>query len=267
MSETKPDQLVHTESGCACGSDHDHGPTGAEVVKHLATGYAVLSLLIPLVSLLILISAGFLAPSDPTVLIFGIGLGLVQLLILLLMGIAAKNLSSLPTYSPAFLIARVALEEVARLAIVLTALLLYPTENKTALGLSLGAGAMLVWTLVTTWQNIKSRNQILKPLEWSKTTVLTVVNSGISVRQAMSLRFLDILALLLFSVSATALVATAPVMIIACMSLSVAAGLSTLIIGKMPAERRQRTLWVFAPIIISIIVTALVVFLAILPAT
>lgn len=266
MTTAAPGHTVDPASNaCSCGSDHDHGPTGADIVKGLGQGFAVLTLVIPAFAILLLCAALFFTPSSPLVIFLGLGLGLAHLAILLVMSGLTKKVRQPLASSPGYLAARVFLEEALRLVVVLLGLILFHFENHGPLGLWIGVGAMLVWATLTTAHVAIARARILKPGDWSKGTVLSMLEEKISVRRAMTLRFLDVAAVLLFQLAATTLVAMAPVMIAATFVLSLAAGFSTLVIQRMSPERRQRTAWVFAPIAISALLSALAFAFALAP--
>lgn len=255
----------HTDA-CSCGSDHDHGPTGAEIVQSLGTGFAVLSIAVPALALALTLGALALTPSTPLVLLVGLGLGLGQLAVLVAMSALASKAGGAATSGPGFLVARVGIEEVLRLAVVLIGLVIFRTELRGALGLWIGVGAMLVWTCLTTAQLVAARRRILKPGDWSKSTVLSMLDDRISPRRALALRFADIAAVLLFQVAATVLVAAAPIMVLATIVLAVASGLSTLVVQRYSPERRASSPWVLAPLGISLILALLAVVFVLAPA-
>ncbi len=260
------DHTVNPETqACSCGSDHDHGPTGADIVQGLGRGFAVLSLAVPACAALIVIAALAKTPSSPLVILLGIGLGLSHLAVLVAMSAVTRKTQDSVASTPGFLATRVLLEEVLRLAVVLVGLLLFHFENYSSLGLWIGVGAMLVWTVLTTSHLVIARKRILKPGDWSRGTVLSMLEEKISVNRAMMLRLLDIVAVLLFHVAATMFVAVAPIMCVATFVLSLASGLSTLVLQRMDPDRRQRSLWAYAPIGIAVLLSALAFGFVLLP--
>lgn len=252
-------------NACSCGSDHDHGPTGADIVQSLGKGFAVLSILIPVLAVMLLLMGLILTPSSPLVILLGLTLGLAHIAVVIALSAVTQKISGDLANSPTLLVARVALEEVLRLAVVLIALVMFTAEPRAALGLWVGLGAMAVWAVLTTAQVVFARKRILKPGEWSKNTVLSVLNEKISVKRAMLMRFLDVAAVLLFQVGATVLVAAAPIMTAATCVLALASGFSTLVVQRYSSQRRARSPWVWAPIGIAVLVAVLAASLVLVP--
>lgn len=245
----------HTQS-CSCGSDHNHGPTGADIVRGLGRGFAILTCAVPALALLLVAEALFFTPTSPLPILLGIGLGLGQIAVVIAMSTISRKVRDSLASTPVFLAARVIVEEALRVAVVLIGLLIFHNEKYGPLGLWIGVGAMGVWAVLTTSHVALARTRILKPGDWSKGTVLSMLEENISVKRAMTLRFLDIAAVLLFQVAATTLVTVAPIMIVATFVLSLASGLSTLVLQRMPAPRRQHSAWAYAPITLSVLLSA-----------
>lgn len=250
---------------CSCGSDHDHGPTGNDIVHALGRGFAILSLLTPVLALALVAASLVATPTSAGVIFLGIGLGLVHLALMLVAGTVGAKKGPAMTGSPWFLVGRVAIEELVRLLVSLIALVTLSWQWTGALGLWIGVGAMLVWTVLTTAQLVTSRRRIARPSDWSKETVLSVLDGGISVRRAMSVRFLDIAGLFLFQLGACTLVTAAPIMTVGTIVLSIASGLSTLIVQSLSPERRKRSPWAFVPFAIGVVTLALAVAFVLAP--
>ncbi|RUP86022.1 hypothetical protein [Dermabacter sp. HSID17554] len=250
---------------CSCGSDHDHGPTGNDVVHALGRGFAILSLLTPLLALVLFAACLVATPTSAGVLFLGIGLGLAHLALMLVAGAVGAKKGPAMTASPWFLVGRVAIEELLRLLVALIALVTLSWQWRGALGLWIGVGAMLVWAILATVQLATSRRRIARPSDWSKETVLSVLDGGISVRRAMTVRFVDIAGLFLFQLGACTLVTAAPIMTVATIVLSIASGLSTLIVQSLSPARRKNSPWVFAPCAIGVVTAALAVAFVLAP--
>ena len=250
---------------CSCGSDHDHGPTGNDVVHALGRGFAILSLLTPLLALVLFAACLVATPTSAGVLFLGIGLGLAHLALMLVAGAVGAKKGPAMTASPWFLVGRVAIEELLRLLVALIALVTLSWQWRGALGLWIGVGAMLVWAILATVQLASSRRRIARPSDWSKETVLSVLDGGISVRRAMTVRFVDIAGLFLFQLGACTLVTAAPIMTVATIVLSIASGLSTLIVQSLSPARRKNSPWVFAPCAIGVVTAALAVAFVLAP--
>ncbi|MCT2149047.1 hypothetical protein M3D48_00170 [Dermabacter vaginalis] len=250
---------------CSCGSDHDHGPTGNDVVHALGRGFAILSLLTPLLALVLFAACLVATPTSAGVLFLGIGLGLAHLALMLVAGAVGAKKGPAMTASPWFLVGRVAIEELLRLLVALIALVTLSWQWRGALGLWIGVGAMLVWAILATVQLASSRRRIARPSDWSKETVLSVLDGGISVRRAVTVRFVDIAGLFLFQLGACTLVTAAPIMTVATIVLSIASGLSTLIVQSLSPARRKNSPWVFAPCAIGVVTAALAVAFVLAP--
>ena len=250
---------------CSCGSDHDHGPTGNDVVHALGRGFAILSLLTPLLALVLFAACLVATPTSAGVLFLGIGLGLAHLALMLVAGAVGAKKGPAMTASPWFLVGRVAIEELLRLLVALIALVTLSWQWRGALGLWIGVGAMLVWAILATVQLATSRRRIARPSDWSRETVLSVLDGGISVRRAMTVRFVDIAGLFLFQLGACTLVTAAPIMTVATIVLSIASGLSTLIVQSLSPARRKNSPWAFAPCAIGVVTAALAVAFVLAP--
>lgn len=242
--------------GSCCGdphdphdhAGHDHGPTGAEIATGLVRGFSVISLVVPFLAVVLLLASLAAAPSTPLVLLIGIILGGLQLGVLVATGLVVARGDRRLSVHPGLVVARSLLEEVLRVAAVLIALVLWPAEARGPMGLWVGVGCALVWAALATAQLVSARRRIARPSDWSREMVATLLLEKVGVRRTMVMRVLDVVALMLFQVGATVLIMAAPVMVVATVVLSVATGLSTLVLlGRSPSER-VRSPWALAPL-------------------
>lgn len=247
----------------ACGSDphdqsvHDHGPTGSDIVGGLVRGFSVLSLVVPVLGVVVALAALAATPSTPLVALLGIVLGGLQLGCLVVTGLVVQRGDRRLSVHPALVAARSVLDEVLRLAVVLWALVLWPAEPRGPLGLWVGVGCALVWVALATAQLVSSRRRIATASDWSREMVATLLLERISVRRTMVMRLLDVIGFILFQVGATVLVTAAPVMAIATIVLSIASGLSTLMLVRRAPSDRLRSAWAFAPLLIGVLTLGL----------
>lgn len=246
----------------ACGdphdhSDHDHPPTGAEIVTGLIRGFSVLTLVVPALGLAMLIACLAATPSTPLVLFVGTVLGGLQLAVLVATSVFVSRSHARLALHPGLLAARSVLEEVLRVAAVLLALVLWPAEARGPMGLWVGAGCALVWVVLTTVQLASARQRIASPSSWSQEMVATLLLERVSVRRSMVIRAADVVGLMLFQLGATVLVAASPVMVVATIVLSVATGFSTLALQRRAPSARTGSPWAFAPLGIGLLTAAL----------
>lgn len=246
----------------ACGdphdhSDHDHPPTGAEIVTGLIRGFSVLTLVVPALGLAMLIACLAATPSTPLVLFVGTVLGGLQLAVLVATTVFVSRSHARLALHPGLLAARSVLEEVLRVAAVLLALVLWPAEARGPMGLWVGAGCALVWVVLTTVQLASARQRIASPSSWSQEMVATLLLERVSVRRSMVIRAADVVGLMLFQLGATVLVAASPVMVVATIVLSVATGFSTLALQRRAPSARTGSPWAFAPLGIGLLTAAL----------
>lgn len=229
-------------------SDHDHPPTGAEIVTGLIRGFSILTLVVPALGLLMLIACLAATPSTPLVLFVGTVLGGLQLVVLVATSVFVARSHARLALHPGLLAARSVLEEVLRVAAVLLALVLWPAEARGPMGLWVGAGCALVWVVLTTAQLASARRRIASPSSWSQEMVATLLLEKVSVRRSMVIRATDVVGLMLFQLGATVLVAAAPVMVVATIVLSVATGFSTLALQRRAPSERTGSPWAFVPL-------------------
>lgn len=246
----------------ACGdphdhSDHDHPPTGAEIVTGLIRGFSVLTLVVPALGLAMLVACLAATPSTPLVLFVGTVLGGLQLAVLVATSVFVSRSHARLALHPGLLAARSVLEEVLRVAAVLLALVLWPAEARGPMGLWVGAGCALVWVVLTTVQLASARQRIASPSSWSQEMVATLLLERVSVRRSMVIRAADVVGLMLFQLGATVLVAASPVMVVATIVLSVATGFSTLALQRRAPSARTGSPWAFAPLGIGLLTAAL----------
>lgn len=246
----------------ACGdphdhNDHDHPPTGAEIVTGLIRGFSVLTLVVPALGLAMLIACLAATPSTPLVLFVGTVLGGLQLAVLVATSVFVSRSHARLALHPGLLAARSVLEEVLRVAAVLLALVLWPAEARGPMGLWVGAGCALVWVVLTTVQLASARQRIASPSSWSQEMVATLLLERVSVRRSMVIRAADVVGLMLFQLGATVLVAASPVMVVATIVLSVATGFSTLALQRRAPSARTGSPWAFAPLGIGLLTAAL----------
>ncbi len=247
----------------ACGSDphahtgHDHGPTGSDIVGGLVRGFSILSLVVPAFGVVVVLAALASTPSTPLVALLGLVLGGLQLACLVITGLVVQRGDRRLSVHPALVTARSVLDEILRLAVVLWALVLWPAQPHGPIGLWIGVGCAVVWIALTTAQLVSSRRRIASPSDWSQEMVATLLLEKVSVRRTMVVRLLDVVGLVLFQIGATVLITAAPVMAVATIVLSIASGLSTLMLVRRAPSDRLRSAWAFAPLGIGVLTAAL----------
>ena len=141
----------------------------------------------------------------------------------------------------------------------LLALLLWPDDARSELGVWLGAGAALVWLALATAQTVSTRLRISRPSEWSKQAVATLLSERVTPRSTVLMRLLDVLGTVLFQLGATVLVILAPVMVVGTAVLSIGSGLATLVLQRRTPAERLRSPWAYAPFIIGVLTLGLAV--------
>lgn len=248
---TDPHADPHDHTG------HDHPPTGADLVRDLVKSLSVLALVIPVIGVLLLIAILPFAPTSPVVLLLGIALGAGHLASLVATSLFVARTRTQLAVNPGLLAVRSGVEEALRLAAVLLALLLWPGDIRAELGVWIGAGAALVWIALATAQTVSTRRRIARPSDWSKDAVSTLLNERVGARSTMLMRLLDIVGTVTFQVGATVLVILSPVLVIGTAVLSIASGLSTLVLQRRSPAERARTPWAYAPLTIGLLTLAL----------
>ena len=238
-------------------SDHDHPPTGADLVLELVRGLSVLALVIPVLAVLLLVAILPVAPSSPLVLVLGLALGSSHLISLVLTSLFVAKTRKQLAVNPGLLVARSAIEEALRLAAALAVVVLWPLDAAGPLGIWLGAGAALVWMALTTAQTVSTRRRIARPSEWSKEAIETLLTQRVTVRSTIVMRVLDLLGTVGFQIGATLLLVQAPVLVIATLVLSIGSGLSTLVLQRKPPAERAASAWSYAPLGIGILALAM----------
>ncbi|MGO2046078.1 MAG: hypothetical protein ACTH2X_02425 [Brachybacterium tyrofermentans] len=236
---------------------HDHPPTGADLVRDLVKGLSVLALVIPVIGVLLLIAILPFAPTSPVVLLLGIALGAAHLASLVATSLFVARTRKQLAVNPGLLAVRSGVEEALRLAAVLLALLLWPGDIRAELGVWIGAGAALVWVALATAQTVSTRRRIARPSDWSKEAVSTLLGERVGARSTVVMRLLDVVGTVAFQVGATVLVILSPVLVIGTAVLSIASGLSTLVLQRRSPAERARTPWAYAPLAIGLLTLAL----------
>src|SRR5699024_6071743 len=117
--------------------------------------------------------------------------------------------------NPGLLAVRSIVEELLRVAAVLMALLLWPADLRTHLGIWVGAGCALVWLALATAQTVTTRRRIARPGEWSENAISTMLAHGVGARSTAVMRLLDVTATALLQVGARALVILSPLLVAA----------------------------------------------------
>ena len=256
------DTPAQAEHGCTDPHDHsghDHPPTGADLLRELVQGLSILSLVIPALGVVLLLVILPMAPSTPVVLALGLALGAGHMLSLVATGLFVARTRKQLAVNPGLQAVRSAVEEALRVATILLALLLWPTDLRGELGVWIGAGAALVWMALATAQTVATRRRLNRPSEWAERTVATMLAERVSARSTVLMRLLDMLGSITFQVGATVLVILTPVLAIGTFVLSVASGLSTLVLHRRAPADRSASPWAYAPLVIGLITLALAV--------
>ncbi|MCL6421948.1 hypothetical protein Bequi_00865 [Brachybacterium sp. JHP9] len=261
-----PQQPASEPQGCGSSctdahdhTGHDHGPTGADIVRSFGSGLAIVTMVIPALAVVMLLSALVLAPATPLPLLLGIGLGGAHLLVLVLTSLYVSRTERRLAVSPGLLAVRSTVEELLRLAAVLVGALLWPFEHPGALGVWVGAGAALVWMALATAQTVSARRRMASPSNWSKNAVATFLAEKVSVRRSLVLRVLDVIGSAAFQIGATVLIFLNPLMTVGTIVLSIATGLSTLVLHRRSSAERARTPWAYAPFAVGALTLALAI--------
>lgn len=227
---------------------HDHPPTGADLVRDLVKGLSIQALLIPLLGVVLLIAILPVAPVSPVPLLIGILLGALQLVSLVVTGLVVARTRKQLAVSPVLLAVRSVIDELLRLGAVLLALLLWPADIRSELGVWVGAGAGLIWLVLATAQTVSTRQRIARPGEWSKEAVSTLLAQRVGARSTVIMRLLDVTGTVLFQVGASVLVILSPLLAVATTVLSIGIGLSTLVLHRRPPAERSRSPWAYVPL-------------------
>ncbi|MCG7308764.1 hypothetical protein Bra3105_04395 [Brachybacterium halotolerans subsp. kimchii] len=236
---------------------HDHPPTGAEIVSALVRGLSIVSLVIPAVAVVLVLVCLPATPSTPLPLVLGIALGALQLVVVVVTSMFVSKVQRRLAVNPGPMAVRSSVEEVLRLAAVLFAGLLWPSEAVGPMGIWLGLGTALVWIVLATAQTVSARRRIAAPSAWATEAVGTFLTEKVSVPRSMVLRVLDVVGTALFQIGATVLIVLSPVLTIGTIVLSIATGLSTLILQRRSPGERPHTLWAYAPFGIGVLTAAL----------
>ena len=241
-------------------SGHDHPPTGADLVRDLVKGLSIQALLIPALGVVLLLAILPFAPLTPVPLLLGIALGAVQLLSLVATSLFVARTRKQLAVNPGLLAVRSIVEELLRVAAVLMALLLWPADLRTHLGIWVGAGCALVWLALATAQTVTTRRRIARPGEWSEEAISTMLAHRVGARSTAVMRLLDVTGTALFQVGATVLVILSPILVAGTAVLSIGVGLSTLVLHRRAPAERSRSPWAYAPIALGLLTLALAVF-------
>ncbi|MGY5763720.1 hypothetical protein ACXET9_00795 [Brachybacterium sp. DNPG3] len=258
MTET-PNAADHTCSDPHDHTGHDHPPTGADLVQDLVRSLSVLSLVIPVLAVIMMIAVLPVAPTSPAVISLGLGLGLAQLLVLVLTSFFVSRTRRQLAVNPGLLAVRSAIEEVLRLAAALVALVLWPDDLRGELGAWIGAGTALVWMLLATVQTVMTRRRIAKPSQWSEDAVATLLYQRVDARSTSRMRLLDVIGSACFQIGATVLVLLSPVLVIGTAVLSIGSGLSTLVLQRRAPAERAASPWAYAPLAIGLLALGLAI--------
>ena len=133
---------------------HDHPPTGADLVPDMVKGLSIQALLIPALGILLLVAILPFAPVSPAPLLLGFALGALQLISLVATSLFVARTRKQLAINPGLLAVRSVVDELLRVATVLLAILLWPGDIRTELGIWIGAGCALVWLVLATAQTI-----------------------------------------------------------------------------------------------------------------
>jgi hypothetical protein len=239
---------------------HDHPPTGAELVRDLVKGLSIQALLIPVLGVVLLLAILPFAPLSPVPLLLGIALGAAHLIALVATSLFVARTRVQLAVNPGLLAVRSVVEELLRVAAVLLAILLWPADLRSELGIWVGAGCALVWLALATAQTITTRRRIARPGEWSEEAVATLLAHRVGARSTVLMRLLDVAGAAMFHVGATVLVILSPVLVIGTVVLSIGIGLSTLVLHRRPPAERSRSPWAYAPVGLGLLTLVLASF-------
>ena len=238
---------------------HDHPPTGADLVRDLVKGLSIQALLIPALAIVMLVGILPFAPTTPVPLLLGIGLGALQLVSLVATSLFVARTRRQLAVNPGLVAVRSVLEEVLRIAAVLLALVLWPADIRSELGVWVGAGCALVWIVLATAQTVATRRRIATPGDWSEEAISTLLSQRVGARETVVMRLLDVLGTVMFQLGATVLVILSPVLAVGTAVLSIGTGLSTLVLQRRPPAERSRTPWAYMPVALGALTLALAV--------
>src|SRR5690625_7722495 len=96
---------------------------------------------------------------------------------------------------------------------------------------------------LATAQTVATRRRLTRPSEWAERTVATMLAERVSARSTVLMRLLDVLGSITFQVGATVLVILTPVLAIGTFVLSVASGLSTLVLHQIGRASCRARVW------------------------
>src|SRR5699024_8128557 len=96
-----------------------------------------------------------------------------------------------------------------------------------------------VWLTLATAQTVATRRRIARPSAWSEEAVGTLLAQRVGARSTTLMRLLDVIGTVCFHVGATVLVILSPMLVIGTAVLSVASGLSTLVLQRRPPADRS----------------------------
>ncbi|MGQ4569755.1 hypothetical protein ACUH91_07860 [Dermabacteraceae bacterium P9123] len=232
------------------GCDHQHGPTGAQIVKGLSTGFAVLSLVTPLVALLLLLFGAARPVGSLALPLAGVLIAALHLLIGAGVNRFVQRDELRYGLSPIPVVVRALLDESVRVGIALaavTVLTAAPYAEKPAnVGAWLGIGAALTWAVLATVQFVSATKHMRTPSDWSKAIVGNVLAQKVTPRRVIALRFIDLLGTLAYQLGACILAALSPVMIMPLAVLAIGSGLSRVVLAAKQPRQRSTSAWVYA---------------------
>ena len=232
-------------------------PTGADLVRDLVKGLSIQALLIPTLAVVLIVAILPFAPLSPLPLLLGFALGGTQLLSLVATSLFVARTRKQLAVNPGLLAVRSVVDEVLRVAAVLLAVLLWPADISSNLGMWVGAGCALVWLILATAQTVTTRQRIARPGDWSKEAISTLLSQRVGARSTVIMRLLDVTGTVMFQVGATILVIFSPVLVIGTAVLSIGTGLSTLVLQRRAPADRARSPWAYAPFALGLLTLVL----------
>lgn len=244
---------------------HDHPPTGAELVRDLVKGLSIQALLIPALAVVMLIAILPLAPTTPLPLLVGVVLGGVQLALLVGTSMIVSRRRAQMAMNPGLAAVRSVLDEVLRVGAVLLAVLLWPADIRTELGVWIGAGCALVWLILATAQTVATRRRISRPGDWSKEAISTLLAHRVGARDTVVMRLLDVVGMIAFQIGATVLVILSPILAAGTAVLSLGSALATLVLQRRSPAERSRSPWAYAPLLLGLLTLLLAVLASVIP--
>ncbi|MCI9887180.1 hypothetical protein JT358_01720 [Micrococcales bacterium 31B] len=200
--------MKSTDSSACCGDDsHDHTPySGAEIVRQLGSGYAILTLALPAAVLISFLTLAAFVPGDFATWGLGVGLGLLQYIASSAFTFAAtrRRLQGRRPSLPLALTGAVT-QEVLRVAVIAVFSLVFASWLKSnVIWLALGVAAGQLLALATT--EFTSRRAMQRPSAWSQNQVEYVLTLGVSGHSITLRRAFEHLLTALWAVGATLLV-------------------------------------------------------------